>query len=160
MPVVATPTCPFAVSKDQVRMFMRDYASARGNILLDEVEFSDRDMLLAIEMTVSAFNAITPQTYLTPQSFPHHLRYVLLLGTTRFLLMSESFAQLRGQLTVQQGNISPVGISDKSAQYSQLAQQLREEWDALARGIKTQNNMEGAYAVLDSGYRSTSRFNK
>jgi hypothetical protein len=83
-----------------------------------------------------------------------------LIGTTRFLLMSESFAQLRGQLTVQQGNISPVGISDKAMQYSQLSQQLREEWDALARGVKTQNNMEGAYAILDSGYTNVSRFNK
>jgi hypothetical protein len=141
-------------------MFMRDYAESRGNILLDTVEFTDRDLHLAIEMAVSAFNSVTPQTYMTPQSFPHHLRYVLLIGTTRFLLMSESFAQIRGQLTVQQGNISPTGISDKSMQYSQLAQQLREEWESLVRGIKTQNNLEAAYAVLDSGYLTTSRFNK
>jgi hypothetical protein len=160
VPVVATPTCPFVVSRDQVRMFLRDYADARGNILLDTVEFTDRDLNLAIEMCVSAYNSVTPMTFLTPQSFPKNLMYVLLLGTTRFLLMSESFAQIRGQLTVQQGNISPVGISDKAMQYSQLAQSLREEWDALVRGVKTQFNMEGAYAVLDSGYLNTSRFNK
>ena len=33
-----------------------------------------------------------------------------------------------------------------------------EEFMKLARGIKTQLNMESAYGNLGSGYRSTSRF--
>jgi hypothetical protein len=137
---------------------MRDYA--RNNILFDEVQFSNKDLCLAIEMAVSAFNTITPQTFLTPQSFPHHLRYLLLIGTSRFLMMSESFLQIRNQVSIQQGNVSPAQLFEKQAQYSALAQQLREEWDALARGVKTQNNMEGAYATLNSGYTDVSRFNR
>lgn len=158
MPVVATPTTPTVVSKDQVRMFMRDYAN--NNILLDDVQFVDSELNLALEMAVSAFNTVTPQTNFTPSSFPQHLRFLLLVGTSRFLLMSESFMQVRNQATVQDGDISPIGISDKAALYAQLSQQLKAEWDELTRGVKTQNNMESAYNTLGSGYRNTSRFNR
>lgn len=157
MPIVATPTTPTVVTKDQVRMFMRDYAD--NNILLDTVQFTDAELNNALEMAVSAFNAITPQSSLTPQTFPTHLRYLLLIGTTRFLLMSESFMQVRNQATVQDGDIAPIGISDKAALYAQLAKQLKDEWDELSRGIKTQNNMESGYNSLGSGYRNVSRFN-
>lgn len=158
MPIVGTPTTPTVVTRDQVRMFMRDYAG--NNILLDDVQFTDRELDLALEMAVSSFNTVTPQSNLTPSSFPPHLKYLLLIGTTRFLLMSESFMQVRNQATVQDGDIAPIGISDKAALYSQLAQQLKAEWDELVRGVKTQNNMENAYNTLGSGYRNVSRFNK
>ena len=157
MPVVGTPTTPTVVSKDQVRMFMRDYAN--NNIVLDDVQFTDVELNLALAMAASAFNTITPQTNFTPQTFPPQLMYLLLIGTSRFLLMSESMLQVRNQATVQDGDISPIGISDKASLYAQLAQQLKAEWDELARGVKTQNNLESAYATLGSGYRNVSRFN-
>ena len=71
MPVVGTPTTPTVVSKDQVRMFMRDYAN--NNILLDDVQFTDVELNLALAMAASAFNTITPQTNFTPQTFPPQL---------------------------------------------------------------------------------------
>lgn len=157
MPVVATPTTPVIVSVDQVRMFLRDYADK--NILLDDVQFTQQEVNFAAEMATSAFNAVTPQSYMTAATWPPNLQYVLLLGTARFLMQSESFLQVRNQATYQDGDIAPIGIDDKVAQYSQLAKELKAEWDELVRGIKTQNNMEGAYNDLGSGYRNTSRFN-
>lgn len=157
MPVVGTPVTPIIVSVDQIRMFLRDFADK--NILLDDVQFSQDEVNLAVEMATSAFNAVTPQTSLTPASWPQHLQYVLLLGTARYLMRSESFLQIRNQATYQDGDIAPIGIDDKQAAYSQLANMLKEEWDELVRGIKTQNNMEGAYNELGSGYRNVARFN-
>lgn len=139
-------------------MFLRDRADR--NILLDEVQFTDGEVSFALEMAVSAFNGITPQTNLTPMSFPRHLRYLLLVGTAKFLLMTESFLQARNQATVQDGDVSPIGIDDKAALYSQLAKGLKDEWDEQARGVKTQNNLESAYGTLGSGYRNVSRFNR
>lgn len=157
MPVVASPVSPSVVTKDQVRMFMRDRADK--NILLDTVQFTDDELNLAMDMAVSAFNTVTPQSNLTPQSFPPHLKYLLLVGTVRFLLMSESFLQARNQATVQDGDIAPIGIDDKAQLYAQLAASLKAESDELTRGVKTQNNLESAYNSLGSGYRNTSRFN-
>lgn len=72
--------------------------------------------------------------------------------------MSESFLQIRNQATVQDGDIAPIGIDDKSAAYAQLAQQLKAEVDEITRQVKTQNNMESAYDSVGSGYKNTSRF--
>lgn len=156
MPIVGTPTTPTVVSRAQVRMFLRDRADR--NILLDDVQFADDDLNLAAEMATSAFNTVTPQSMYTPSSFPSHLQYLLLIGTVRFLLMSESFLQIRNQSTYQDGDIAPIGIDDKQAAYAQLAQILKAEWDELTRGVKTQDNLEGAYNDLGSGYRNVSRY--
>jgi len=58
------------------------------------------------------------------------------------------------------GDIAPIGIDDKQAAYAQLAQVLKAEWDELVRGVKTQNNMEGAYDALGSGYRFVGPFRR
>jgi hypothetical protein len=153
MPITATPTTPTVVTVDQIRMFLRD--KAENNILIDGVQFTQEEVNFSVEMATEAFNAITPQSTYLPSSFPN--KYLLLLGCARFLMMSESFLQVRNQATYQDGDIAPIGIDDKMAAYSQLAQLLKAEWDELSRGIKTQNNMESAYGTLSSGYRNVSR---
>lgn len=157
MSVTGTPATPTVITTDQVRMFLRD--RAENNILLADVQFSLDELNLALSMAVSKFNAVTPQSTFTPQSFPSHLQYVLMVGTCAFLMQSESFLQLRNQATYQDGDIAPIGVSDKVVQYQQLQASLKQEFDELVRGIKTQNNMEGAYAVLGSGYRNVARYN-
>jgi hypothetical protein len=157
MPVVGTPTTPTRITKDQVRMFMRDRADR--NILLDEVQFTDEELNAAIEMAASMYNCITPQTYYTPSSWPSHLAWLLLLGTCRYLMLSEAFLQIRNQATYQDGDIAPIGVDDKQAAYAQLAQLLKAEWDQHAHAVKIQNNMEGCYDSLGSGYQNVTRYN-
>ena len=160
MPVVATSTTPVVLTQDEIRMWLRDYALDRlpggqGNILLDDVQFTPAELTFAIEMAVSNFNVITPLSSFTPENFPN--KYLLLLGTARFLMVSESFHQLRNQASVQDGDIAPSGIYDKHQFYLGLAQQLRQEWTELGQKLKIQNNMESAYGFLGSGYKNVSR---
>ena len=162
MPVVGTPTPPAVVSEDEIRMWLRDYAlghlpGGQGNLILDDVQFSRNELTFAVKMAVSNFNAITPiSSFLTNGSnFPNE--YLLLLGTARFLMFSESFHQLRNQASVQDGDIAPSGIYDKSQMYLGLAQALKGEWDQLTRQMKNQFNMEGAYGFFGSGYRNVGR---
>jgi len=154
MAVVGTPTTPVVITRDQVRMFLRDRADK--NILLDDVQFSDDELNLAIEMATENFNAVTPPSAFIPSTFPN--KYVLLVGTVRFLLNSESFLQIRNQASWSDGDVANIGIHDKSLAYAQLAQQLKAEYDELVRGLKTALNMESAYNHLSSGYRATSRY--
>jgi hypothetical protein len=156
MPVVATPATPIIVTVDQVRRFMRDFPDK--NILLDDVEFSQDDVNLGIEMITSAYNVITPKTSLTPQSWPANAQWLLLLGVSWYLIKSCSFLQLRNQATYQDGDIAPIGIDDKFPMYTQLWQSLYAEWSDLARRSKIQDNLECAYGSLGSGYRNVSRF--
>lgn len=155
MPVVGTPTSPIKVTADKVRMFMRDYALGRlpggqGNIILDDVQFTSEELANATEFAVESFNALTPISSYTDENFPNS--YLLLIGTARFLLLGESFHQLRNQVHVQDGDIAPSGIYEKHQLYLQFAQQLKGEWDQLSRSIKNQFNMQSAYGDIGSGY--------
>lgn len=158
MPVVGTPTTPSVISRDQIRMFMRDRAD--NNILLDDVQFSNAELDLAIELTVSNFNSITPMSSFTPSSFPTNLRYVLIIGTVKYLLMSESFSQVRSSAVYQDGDLSSLGLSEKAAIYAELSRGCKAEFDELSRSIKNQLNMEGTYNSLGSGYKNVSRTNR
>lgn len=162
MPVVGTPTTPAVVTEGQIRMFLRDYAlghlpGGQGNILLDDVQFTPEELTFAVKMAVSAYNGLTPVTsYLADGSnFPNE--YLLLIGTARFLMLSESFHQLRNQVSVQDGDIAPTGIYEKAQAYQALAQALRGEWQMMARDIKNQQNMEAGYGTVGSGYRYVGR---
>jgi hypothetical protein len=161
MPVVGTPvTSDPKISVEEVRLWLRDAAlnvlpGGQGNILLDDIQFTQEEVDFALRMAVANFNVVTPQSGHTIENFPND--YLLLLGTSRFLMVSESFHQLRNQVTAQDGDIAPTGIYDKHQAYLALAQTLRGEWDTLVRGVKNQNNMEGAYGVLGSGYKNVSR---
>lgn len=160
MAVVATPATPPQLTRDDIRGFMRDVAGqvpGTGvlNVLLDNVEFSDADIDRAIKFTAARYNAMTPISRLAPDSID---LWVMLNGTVAWLLRSEAARQLRNQSTVQDGDVAPIGIDDKQALYSQMAQQFSDEFNASARGIKTQLNMQSFYGGLGSGYRATSRF--
>jgi hypothetical protein len=155
MPVVLTPATPFVVTEEKIRMFLRDYAlevlpGGQGNIILDDVQFTIAELDNAIEMAVSAFNGMTPISSYTRETFPNE--YLLLIGAARFLMMSESFHQLRNQISAQDGDVTPSGIYEKANAYVALAQTLKQEWQEIARPMKNQLNMEGAYGYVGSGY--------
>ena len=160
MPIAATPANPTPLTRDDIRMYLRDVASQVPNtgvlnVLLENVNWSDADIDRGIRFTVARYNAMTPQTNATPATINI---YVLLNGAVAILLRSEAIRQLVNQATVQDGDIAPIGIDDKQALYAQLAKTFDEEFTIYARGIKTQNNMESAYGGLGSGYRATSRY--
>ena len=160
MPVVGTPTTPIKVTADKIRMFLRDYAlgklpGGQGNIILDDVQFTPEELTNATEFAVEAFNALTPVSNYTTENFPNS--YMLLLGTTRFLMISESFHQLRNQVDVQDGDIAPTGIYSKAQGYIALARELQNEWNYLTRQLKNQHNMESCYGSVGSGYAYVGR---
>jgi hypothetical protein len=159
MPVVGTPVQALPVTNDDIRGFLRDVAGQIPNtgvinVLLDNVEFSDKDINRAITYTVGRYNAITPITFVDVNFLN---QYVLLVGTASFLLKSEAMRQLRNQITAQDADIAPIGMDDKQALYAQMAKMMDDEFMMLARGIKTQLNMESAYGSFGSGYKNVAR---
>lgn len=159
MPVVATPVVRPLLTRDAIRVSLRDLAgripnTGVDNILLDNVEFSDDDLDNAIGFTVDRYNAMTPVSSLTADGIN---RYVLLIGTVCFLLNSESWRQARNQATLQDGDVAPIGLDDKAQLYSQLAQLACAEFKQMAKELKIQRNMESAYGAIGSGYMGVSR---
>lgn len=161
MPVVLQPVNQPIISRDDIRQAMRDYwgkitDTGVENTLLDKgPEFSDSDIDLAIRMTVHRYNAIPPVigTYRAETINP----YVLLIGAVCFLLNSESWRQARGQTEGLQDGDATTNLDAKAPLYSQLAQLMCEEFKEMVKANKTQQNMDGAWGGIGSGYRGTSR---
>lgn len=159
MAVIGYPVASTIPTREQIRRFMRDYPGPVKdtgvlNVLLDNVEFSDADIDAALGNAVDLYNVMTPITTLSMDAIP---RPVILYGAVSHLMLSEGMRQLRNQATVQDGNVQPIGIDDKQALYQQWADWMRNQFTTMARGVKTQRNMEAAWGGLSSGYRNTSR---
>ncbi len=160
MPVNATPATPPILTKDLVRMFMRDVpgkipGTGQENILLDDVEFSDEELELAIRFTTSRYNCMTPVSRHGPDSIEE---YILLIGTCAFLMKMEVMRQIRNQSNAVDGDVQNVGVDDKAGLYQACSKQLDDEFERYARAVKTQRNMQKAYGSLGSGYRMIRRF--
>lgn len=152
MPVVLNPVTLPPLTKDEIRIFLRDRSD--NNLLLDQVQFTDDDINTAINFAVSDWNTTTPVTDYSADIIP---KAILVIGTASWLMRSESFLQIRNQATYQDGELGPIGIDDKFGAYAQLASSLRAEWAEQIKSYKISKNMESAYGNLGSGYRWTPR---
>jgi hypothetical protein len=142
------------LSTEDIRWFLRD--TPQHNILLpDGVEFSDDDIQRAVRFATSKYNALTPVS-VDPSSSLNE--YMLLCGVCAILLRSEGIRQNRNELRAQDGNIAPVNLDEKQAQYANWADRMQQEFDFHARNIKTQQNMESMYGKISSGYRYIGRY--
>lgn len=149
MPIVLIPVTPTRISEDDIRLFIRDYP--QNNILLDNVQFGHEEIQRAISLVVSEWNSLPPLTDETVDTIPQS---VLMLGTSAWLLMSESILQLRNQSTYEGGGLN-IGVDDKSGSYLQLARALKEEWKVTALEVKKFRNIASGFGRIHSGYRYT-----
>ena len=168
MPITGTPVTPPGdsnglppVTLDEIRMFMRDVAgqvpgTGVTNIMFDLPEFSNDDITRAIRFTVARYQVMPPLLYgaITGDTMNP---WLLLIGVTGFLCMSEAFRQNRNQITYPD-NERPVGIDDKTQQYTALAEMLNKEFEEKTKAYKVSLNAESAWGSLGSGYRNVSRF--
>ena len=152
MPVVLTSVTLPILTSDDVRLFLRDFP--QFNLLLDQVQFTNSEISKAVDFTVDNFNVIPPITSFSADIIPKSL---LLIGTVSWLLRSESFLQVRNQVTYSDGDISPIGIDDKAGLYSQLARELRDQFQIESQKFKIADNMSKAYGSVGSGYRWSPR---
>lgn len=139
---------------EAVRMLLRDRSDA--NILLQDVQFSDEEIKRAVDWTVSEFNSMPPNTQSSWRRLPEDL---LFIGVASWLMLTESFLQLRNQVSVPTDGLGVVGIDDKTQYYQQLRSQLKSEFQQKARQIKNEMNIAAGFGSLSSGYAGVSRFN-
>lgn len=151
---VTLPISQFPLQVEEIRMFLRDQPGY--NILLEDIEFSNDDIQLAMRLTVARYNALTPQTSITGPQYLNE--WVLLCGVCCILFRSEGARQLRNQMLTQDGNISPVGVDEKQDLYLAWSNTFCSEFDDKAQKIKIQNNMESCYGGFGSGYRYIGRW--
>lgn len=154
MTITATPAAPRVLTRQRIRMAMRDVAgrvpnTGVVNVLLDNVEFSDEEIDNAITFTVDWWNSITPISRVTADQINNFLFFQ---GVVSFLLQSESMRQMRNQASVQDGDVAQIGSDDKAGLYSQMSQLAMQRFENGAKQVKVQQNMEACYGGFGSGF--------
>lgn len=158
---VQLPANTFRLTTSEIRMFMRD--QPQYNSLLDDIEFSDEDIALAMKLTVAKWNVFPPVSTVTGPEFLNE--WILLCGVCSILLRSEGLRQKRNQLRTQDGNIAPIGLDDKEELYFRWAMMFNQEFEMHTKLFKLEQNMEsilsygpGAQNGLSSGYRYIGKY--
>lgn len=134
---------------EDIRVFLRD--NLHRNDLLERLEFTDLEIQRAMQMAVDDFDLITPISNTKISAFPS--RVLLILGTTAYLLWSESFAQIRNSLSYSDGGVQ-VNVDDKAALYQQSGTALMAQFKDAATNLKIQINAESAFGGQASPYSS------
>lgn len=144
---IGDPVASDVMNADSLRLLLRDFPDK--NILLAQHHFEPLEIQNAFEMALSKYNATAPFTRYTIKSFPH--KYILGIGASSILMLSESFLQARNQLTYPDGG-GGMSVDDKFPLYRTLAAELRQEFERMTREHKTFVNMDNMFGGSNSPY--------
>jgi len=135
---------------EKLKLFMVDFVTK--NELLEELEYSEQQYRLALDLSLDKFNGVTPLSGYTSESLPMGTTYLIcILGAAAFLLRMSAHLQLRNQLSYTDGNIH-VGLTDKHQLYLNAAQTYMQEFEQMARSIKNNLNNDSAWGESNSPY--------
>ena len=137
-----------AITIPEIRMALLDFGCS--NTLLDDVEFTDTEIMFAIRRPIDRWNETTPNLILySPATFPWREHWMI--GTVGYLLRMAAHKYRRNNLTYQASGMS-VADQDKFNQYEAIAKDRIAEYDEWMRNKKIEINVANAYGTLSSGY--------
>lgn len=135
------------LTPDDVRLYISD--NTESNHLLDDVEFTDERIALAIRMAISQFNAMTPTSVFDDVTFPD--MSILMMGTLYHLFLGQSGLKARNNMNYSDGGLV-VPVEEQFPLYAQLAEMYRAMFMDAARNLKNYLNIESGWGSLTSDY--------
>lgn len=135
----------------EIRLTLRD--TAVENDLLNEVEYSDSEIMHAILQPVRYFNEIPPPLGATYNASNFPWKGALLNAIAAQLLMTAAHWYRRNKLNSSHGGLN-LADRDRDNPYMQVAQMLQEEWKDFVLRKKVQLNAEQCYGNVGSEYDS------
>lgn len=136
------------VTISDVRMALLDY-SPEYNTLLNDLEFSDLQIIAAIKRPVNEWNETPPDIRRYNYSnFPW--REFWLKGTCSYLLEMAAHRYNRNTMPHNASGLT-MDVMNKGSAYMQTAMMLRQEWKAFIVAKKTELNMADCWGVTYLG---------
>lgn len=131
----------------EIRLALMDTNSPNVAQLLDDVEFSDLEIIYAMRQVVDLWNETPPSlntAYFTVQDFPY--RYNWKQGTVGHLLLMAAARYRRNRLTYSAGGVN-IDDQNKAPEYEQIGQQKLAELKDWIKREKYQLNMHSIWGV-------------
>lgn len=137
----------------EVRLYMRDYVPLDGcDGLLDDVEFTDIEIVQCMLRTVDRWNEASPvmaRHIYTVGSFPY--RNILLEGTLSFLYDIASRSYERDRLPYSAGGMT-IDDKNKSQSYIRFAESAKQTFEERLAEKKRSLNMMQFFGSTRLGY--------
>lgn len=130
---------------------VRDYLadSKENNHLLDDIEYSDARINLAMTLAMSEFNAIPPKSTFQIGDFPYMA--TLLDGTCYHLFKGQMALAARNTMSYSDGGLD-IPIEERFPYYQQMMQYYQQSFLQSAKAEKIQLNMEAGWESVSSDY--------
>lgn len=135
-----------------IQLFLLD-RGASDNFLLDDREFQDDQLNMAIELTVDRYNTTSPFiNFQTVADFP--FRIELLYGVTAILLKMKAINMIRNRVNYStQGGVT-VDEKKSAEDYLALADRFDKEFESRVGKIKAWININEGYGGMATVYTS------
>ena len=131
--------------------YIRNYIQDKPeyNRLLDKEEFSDELIQQCIDLAISDFNNLPPESQYTAETFP--FGSILLYGILAHLLFVGGLLRARNRLAYQTDGVS---IDDEAFAdiELQLAEKFRQQFLALSAQKKAEQNVKSGWKIVNSEY--------
>ena len=126
--------------------------TALDNDLLDDVEFTDGDILKACEFAVDQWNITPPHSRgpYTPNNFPH--KSILVMAAAAWLLRSKAINFERNTLSGTTRGGTTVNDKAKMQTYMSLAKELSAEVKELTRTLKIADNYSSCWGYVEGPF--------
>lgn len=130
---------------------VRDYLadSKENNHLLDDIEFTDARINLAMKFALSDFNAMPPKSVFDFVGFPYMT--TLLDGTCYHLFRGQMALAARNTMSYSDGGLD-IPIEERFPYYTQMVQFYGEAFKTAAKAEKIQLNLESGWDSVRSDY--------
>ena len=135
------------LTPQDVRNYLSD--SKENNHLLDDVEFTDSRIQLAMKMALSDFNAMPPRSVFTLVDFPYMA--TLLDGTCFHLYRGQMALAARNTMSYSDGGMD-IPIEERFPYYQQMVQFYEQAFKSSAKAEKIQLNLESGWDSVSSDY--------
>ncbi len=135
---------------EDIRLLIRD-THPEESYLLEDLTFSDEEVVLALERTIRYFNEVPPDLgrYLTTANFPWP--YHLAEGVMAQLFLIAANAARKNSLQYSAGGLS-FSDQEKEGQYLQAYQLHWQSYQRFVSDKKTEINMNSCYGDILSPY--------
>ena len=137
---------------EEIRQHIQDFPDK--NFLLDEEEFSDKELEIAFRAAVSAFNDFPPlHIKFTGGNINQNFADILLEGMLARLYRGKALHQLRNQLDFQDGGAAG-SIDNKGQFYDQIAERFSTNFERRATQVKMYININQGFGHIGSDYET------
>lgn len=136
----------------EIREHLQDFPER--NFLLDEEEFTDRQIEIAFKAAVSAFNSFPPiHIQFTAGVANSRYKDIILEGTLARLYRGKYLEQFRNQLDFQDGGAAG-SIDNKGQPYLQASETMWANFERRSRDVKKYLNINDSFGQIGSDYET------